>query len=472
MATEAAQGKRSGKYRHVYGDPAKPDHQFQEVKKPLTSGESSYVKASAKFFAIGGAGPSTVYIRKLDDYGRFGMNPARLHPEVIKGKIWDWAFNPFHDNMLAMGGDDCRIAVAQFPMEGFENSFNDTLVTLEGHSKKVCLVQFHPTASSILASASFDRCVKLWNIETGECISTYNDNGDNIYSIEWNKDGSQLAVTGKDKQLRIFDPRTIGSDSNDAVQTTEAFDGAKSSKCFWAPQLNWIGACGFSKQAKRQLKLWDLRDLSKPLYSNVIDQAASVLLPKYDDDNGLLYMAGKGDGTVSFGELVNDDKKFYSLGVYRNPDPQKGGGWVPKRALDVFKCEVQRFLKLTQKSVIPISFIVPRKAGADIFQEDIFPDCDSGKASLSADEWLSGENKEPKLMKMDPKLRTEDDSDGAAFQKKKTYAELQTENKELKARVAELEAQLGITSNDDQKEDDNGNDEQTMESAASPATDE
>ena len=225
--------------------------------------------------------------------------------------------------------------------------------------------------------------------------------------------------------------------------------------------MNWIGATGFNKQAKRQLKVWDLRNLDKPIHASQIDQASAVLMPHYDDDNGVLYLAGKGEGTVTWSELVNDNRIVYSLGQYRNPEPQKGGGWVPKRALNVMRCEVQRFLKLTKDSVRPISLIVPRKSGADIFQEDIFPDCVSGKPALSADEWADGENKDPLRMKMDPSVRPKEDGTQTAFVKKKTYAELEKENADLMKRVAELAEKLGIPSNDaaattgddDQKED-------------------
>jgi len=39
----------------------------------------------------------------------------------------------------------------------------------------------------------------------------------------------------------------------------------------------------------------------------------------------------------------------------------KGLALVPKRALDVMNCEVNRLLVLAQQSVIPVSYNVPRK---------------------------------------------------------------------------------------------------------------
>merc|ERR1711933_170307 len=111
-------------------------------------------------------------------------------------------------------------------------------------------------------------------------------------------------------------------------------------------------------------------------------------------------------------------------------------------------------------SVIPISFRVPRKSGADVFQEDIYPDTFAGKAATTAEEWLGGANKDPVLTTMDPEKKTDDDGATYKFEKKKTYQELEEENKALKARVKELEAQLGITSDDAPATEDNEDNEE------------
>jgi len=444
MALLAAQGQRSGKFRHVFGEKPKTDSCYTELKNPLTSGEGRYVSANDKFFAVSkssGGGP--VLVNRIDKTGRIPINQPIL--SVQKGKVWDHSFHPFISNMIATASDDCSVAVTSFPMEGLTENVTKADVMMKDHAKKVVLCEFNPTAQSLLASASFDRTVKLWNIETSECVMTYSEPKDNIYSLEWNHDGSQLAITGKDKMLRIFDPRK----PEEAVSVASV-EGSKSSKCFWMPNLGWIGCTGFSKSARRQLKFWDLKDMSKPIFSTDIDQVSSVLMPYYDNDHGLLYMSGKGDGTVSFSEIINDAKKWYNLGAYRATDPQKGGGWMAKRACNVWQCEVNRFFKLTKNSVIPITFRVPRKSGTDVFQEDIYPDTYAGKPALSADEWLSGTNKDPIMTTMDPEKKEDDDSNAYKFEKKKTYQELEEENKALKARVKELEAQLGIKGDDEE----------------------
>ena len=73
---------------------------------------------------------------------------------------------------------------------------------------------------------------------------------------------------------------------------------------------------------------------------------------------------------------------------------------MPKRGLDVTKNEIYRFYKLHATGNIcePISMIVPRKA--EVFQEDIYPDTASGIPSMSCDEWINDENREPILVSM------------------------------------------------------------------------
>ena len=48
----------------------------------------------------------------------------------------------------------------------------------------------------------------VWDVGKGEVISVVDCHPDVIHSISFNKDGSRLATTCKDKKLRVLDPRT------------------------------------------------------------------------------------------------------------------------------------------------------------------------------------------------------------------------------------------------------------------------
>lgn len=61
----------------------------------------------------------------------------------------------------------------------FLNSFNVlTLVkyfnflSFSGHKDKPTIVRYHPIASNLLASASLDLSIKLWDLEAEKCVIT------------------------------------------------------------------------------------------------------------------------------------------------------------------------------------------------------------------------------------------------------------------------------------------------------------
>jgi len=123
-------------------------------------------------------------------------------------------------------------------------------------------------------------------------------------------------------------------------------------------------------------------------------------MPFYDDDTNILYLAGKGDGNVRYYEVVDEDPYIHYLTEFKSATPQRGMCFFPKTALDTSICEIARLLKVTQSAIEPISFTVPRKS--DIFQDDLYPPTFSGEASLTADQWFSGKNAEPKTVQLGP----------------------------------------------------------------------
>jgi len=127
--------QHQSKYRHIFGEPAKPEHHYEDFKNPLSSGEGCYVKANPKFFAVGksgGGGP--VYVRKFSKVGRLGQNVPML--SVHKGTAWDFDFHPFVNNIIATGSEDTKVAVSKFPLSGLDKTITDPEIVLDGHQKK------------------------------------------------------------------------------------------------------------------------------------------------------------------------------------------------------------------------------------------------------------------------------------------------------------------------------------------------
>jgi len=202
---------------------------------------------------------------------------------------------------------------------------------------------------------------------------------------------------------------------------------------------------GFSKTSERQISIWDPKNLDQPLRSENIDTMSGILMPFFDNDTNVLYLAGKGDGNIRYYELVNEDPYVHFLSEFKSASPQRGMGWVPKLALDTTICEISRLLKLTASAIEPISFTVPRKS--DQFQDDLYPPTFSGEPSLTADEWVGGKSATPKQIQLTPgfvapKAAETNFKAAPAAAKEKSVPELKEENEKLTKRVAYLEAEI------------------------------
>jgi len=302
---------------------------------------------------------------------------------------------------------------------------------------------FNPVASNVLATSSTDFTVKLWDIEQGQNTLTAEGHTDIVQALDWNYNGSQIATTCKDKKARVFDPRT-----NTIAQEVIAHQGIKGSRVCWIRDK--VLTVGFSKTSEREFNIYDPRKLADPLAHLSIDTSAGVIMPFFDHDTNVLFLAGKGDGNIRYYEIVDEAPYFFYLSEYKSNVPQRGLAFVPKRGLNVSECEISRALKLSvtgKKEIMePISFRVPRKS--DIFQEDLYPDTYAGEPSLTASEWKSGTDAEPKTRSMAPgfiaKEKPASDFNPVAQKEEgpKNEKELREEYERLKTRVAYLESEL------------------------------
>ena len=73
----------------------------------------------------------------------------------------DW--NPFNDDILATGLENAKIKIWKIPegLSTMKSNYFDESVALSGHYSKVTVTKFHPVASNVLASASYDMTVKF-----------------------------------------------------------------------------------------------------------------------------------------------------------------------------------------------------------------------------------------------------------------------------------------------------------------------
>jgi coronin-1B/1C/6 len=426
---------------------------FQDFRLSTVTGDQQYIKASAKHFAVGmagGGGP--VVVMPLNRPGRFDDSSSPfIHGH--SGAVLDIEWSPFDDNMMATASEDTKIKIWQIP-DNWEpideqgnakagESLSDAMCDLTAHTKKVTLLRYHPTAANTLLSTAADYTVKVWDVESQQDLTTFGDIPNQIHDIIWDFKGELYACSCKDKVVRIVDPRT----GLVASEIAPAHEGVKSVKMFYAKEYGKLITCGASKTSAREIKVWDLKDLSKPLHVESVDTAAGAMIPLFDSDTDVLYLCGKGDGIIRVYEYEEKAPFIYKLNDgFRSNIPGKGYCLVPKRGLEVMQHETARIMKCTNnEGVHPLRFHVPRKS--DAFQDDIFPPAESGMPSHSCQEWFEGSAKAPLTMSLNPK---DNGVESAAVSPVKavfkSVGSLSKELAEAQKRIAYLESKLSENS--------------------------
>mmetsp|Transcript_12242 Transcript_12242/g.23232 ORF Transcript_12242/g.23232 Transcript_12242/m.23232 type:complete len:302 (+) Transcript_12242:408-1313(+) len=83
------------------------------------------------------------------------------------------------------------------------HSNGSLLQNIRAHSDSICSLKWLPEHNK-LASASFDKQLKIWDVETGKCMRNYRFRRE-VGCLEWVNHTNQLAAGGED--LRFFDIR-------------------------------------------------------------------------------------------------------------------------------------------------------------------------------------------------------------------------------------------------------------------------
>lgn len=72
------------------------------------------------------------------------------------GPIVDFDFSPFNDNLLATASEDGTVKLWNIPEEGVTKDVLTSDAELRGHSKKLILQRFHPSADYTIATSGLD----------------------------------------------------------------------------------------------------------------------------------------------------------------------------------------------------------------------------------------------------------------------------------------------------------------------------
>jgi WD40 repeat protein len=173
---------------------------------------------------------------------------------------------------------------------------------LENHSGYLQVVRFSPD-SQLLATATYDGFVHLWNM-SGQEVASWQEKGNQIFDLQFSPDGSVIATGGTDGKIRLrkisrFDDQTVKV--NDLLKNPiEACPEAISSLDFNSDRSNPILV---SAGGDCTIKLWRL---DGQLQSQFERKSTSSV--QFSPDNKTLLLAGsKG---VELREIISQKKSL------------------------------------------------------------------------------------------------------------------------------------------------------------------
>lgn len=205
--------------------------------------------------------------------------------------VLDTDWHPFNDRLIASASDDGKVFIWRVP-EGF-TLYTDAeepedvapLSRLTGHTRKVGQVLFNPAAENILASASGDLTIRLWDVSTGQTHVTLK-HPDIVQSLSWSAAGNLLATTSRDKKLRVWDVR-----QGKPVHEAPGHTGAKNSRLVWLGEHNRFATTGFSRMSERQLALWEPGRTDPIGGFHTLDSISGVCMPFWGSHSPLFLLS-------------------------------------------------------------------------------------------------------------------------------------------------------------------------------------
>ncbi|MDF5730596.1 MAG: WD40 repeat domain-containing protein, partial [Rhizonema sp. PD38] len=206
------------------------------------------------------------------------------------------SFNP-DGKILASASGDRSVKL-------WDTNTGKEIKTLIGHTNPVNGVSFSPDGK-MLASASNDKSVKLWDTNTGKEIKTLTGHTNWVNGVSFSPDGKMLASASADKSVKLWDTNT-GKEIKTLTGHTDSVTGVS---------FNLDGKMLASASYDKTIKLWDI-NTGKEIKTLKKDIDSKFYGVSFSSDGKILASAS-GDTRVKLWDK-NTGKEIKTLGGHTN----------------------------------------------------------------------------------------------------------------------------------------------------------
>ncbi|MGB9939628.1 GTP-binding protein [Methanosarcina sp.] len=195
----------------------------------------------------------------------------------------------------------------------------ECLNTLREHTDWITSVAFDPTGCT-LASGGFDKVVKLWQVDGVHCVQTLEGHEDYIWAVAFDPDG-RLASASTDKTIKIWQP--------DKSQLLQTLEGHK--ERVWGTTFSPMDRTLASVSDDRSIRLWDVEKSSQSVkfgtqrniyfcvnfdsHSKMLAASSGNVIELWESNNGRLIRTLEGHtGSINCVMFSSDGKLLASKG--------------------------------------------------------------------------------------------------------------------------------------------------------------
>ena len=354
---------KTSSLKYMTGRASHPSQHFEGIPalNQSLSQESNGLEANRRYIVVPVSGPGGRLA--IIDAAKPGRLTSSMKTYDSGSDLNDFSvcrYDPY--DLVVTGCEDGRVRLFKVD-DGLQGSTEPSF-GFDGHQSRINHVQFHPFVRNYVLSTSSDS-VRIWDIEAAKQVLQLQEFPDMVLGAAFHV--KRLATTCRDKYVRLSDLRTGA-----AMMKTLGHESPRGSRVLWIDE-HTLCSTGFGAGSQRQVHLYDTRNFSTTLATKQLTVSPSIIVPHYDEDLKTLFLCGKGETAVSPLEInPSNSEVFFELPRYESSSLQQGVAFVPKPMLDIANVEVAKCWRLTQSSIEPVSFTVPRNR-KEYFQDDLYP---------------------------------------------------------------------------------------------------